>query len=433
VTTTFKTPPSGLPFDSLPQRDGTTLKRHIYRSDDGPFINTQNSVMATYTNDAISTTKWAQVTHIPIQPPETNWIQKQAGQTQPDPATTSNVITCRIFAGCDGKPDATHAMIPAPVLGQEDNMNVLLSNFDLPAGAPSPNPGDWVQVELYTPPSQIPLYKSLGGSNEPDGKIITSQGTTEAGAINSRPQPGSSKGVYKARSGCDDSPRPNRPSGGRRSLVPPACAQAWGKKSTDLPTTTKGVYPINPVTKVKSKDPLPEKSSQLKIPRTATTGMTLSDQADYGPRVHPVTQKASYHPGVDFNRGNTGVDVSAAPLYAVLDGKVSATGNSATWGKFVILQHGPYYDIVDGGGRTLKGTALYTIYAHLDRPTVRKGHPVKQGAQVAVSDNTGRSTGPHLHFEVIWTKSRFTGFNSAPRTDPVIFFNSKFLRNKTKL
>ena len=114
MANTFQTPPSGLPFDSLPQRDGTTLKKHIYRGEDGPFINAQTAVMATYTNQAISNIKWAQVTHVPNQPKETSWIQKQAGQTQVDPTNTSMAITCRIFASCDGKPDSTHAMIAPP-------------------------------------------------------------------------------------------------------------------------------------------------------------------------------------------------------------------------------------------------------------------------------------------------------------------------------
>ena len=256
MANTFQTPPSGLPFDSLPQRDGTTLKKHIYRGEDGPFINAQTAVMATYTNQAISNIKWAQVTHVPNQPKETSWIQKQAGQTQVDPTNTSMAITCRIFASCDGKPDSTHAMIAPPVLGDQDNMNVLLSNFDLPPGATPPNVGDYVQVELYTPPSEVPLYKALGGSNEPDGKVLTTQDAIQAGTVAASMKPGS-RATFRSREGCNQPARPNRPSGGRRSLVPPECAQAWGKKSTDLPTTTKGVYPMNPVTKAQATEPLP--------------------------------------------------------------------------------------------------------------------------------------------------------------------------------
>ena len=86
---------------------------------------------------------------------------------------------------------------------------------------------------------------------------------------------------------------------------------------------------------------------------------------------------------------------------------------------------------------TVKGTKIYTIYAHLDSATVLNSNGVKAGQQIGISDNTGRSTGPHLHFEVIYTTKKITqdtgGLNDAPRTDPMIFLNSRFIRNNKKL
>ena len=91
-------------------------------------------------------------------------------------------------------------MIAPPVLGNQDNMNVLLSNFDLPPGAAPPNVGDYVQVELYTPPSEVPLYKALGGSNEPDGKVLTTQDAIQAGTVAASMKPGS-RATFRSREG----------------------------------------------------------------------------------------------------------------------------------------------------------------------------------------------------------------------------------------
>ena len=84
---------------------------------------------------------------------------------------------------------------------------------------------------------------------------------------------------------------------------------------------------------------------------------------------------------------------------------------------------------------TVKGAAIFTIYGHLDTATVLPGRGVKAGQQIAISDNSGRSTGPHLHFEVIYSRKKVdpAKINDAPRTDPMIFFNSRFERNGKKL
>ncbi len=85
---------------------------------------------------------------------------------------------------------------------------------------------------------------------------------------------------------------------------------------------------------------------------------------------------------------HSGVDVSCprgSEVMAARDGKVIFTGFEGGYGKLVVVQH-------EHGYRS--------YYGHLSRPLVKPGDTVKRGAVIAYSGNTGRTTGPHLHFEV---------------------------------
>jgi murein DD-endopeptidase MepM/ murein hydrolase activator NlpD len=68
-----------------------------------------------------------------------------------------------------------------------------------------------------------------------------------------------------------------------------------------------------------------------------------------------------------------------------MDGKVSLTGESRVYGKYVIITHYGGYQ---------------TLYAHLHRYTVHKGQSIRQGQKIGEMGNSGRSTGPHLHFSI---------------------------------
>jgi len=96
-----------------------------------------------------------------------------------------------------------------------------------------------------------------------------------------------------------------------------------------------------------------------------------------GLRYNPVTRRREFHDGIDI-----GAPVGT-PVVAPRDGTVLATGYSATFGRFVRLAHPDGY---------------ISFMAHLNRVIVEDGDIVSQGQQVAYSGNTGRSTGPHLHF-----------------------------------
>jgi len=92
------------------------------------------------------------------------------------------------------------------------------------------------------------------------------------------------------------------------------------------------------------------------------------------------TRGGDHHDGVDL-RASSGTTVRAAA-----DGKVIYAGSKISgYGRMVVLRH---------SGR------LSTIYAHNSRLFVREGVNVRRGQQIALSGNTGHSSGPHLHFEV---------------------------------
>lgn len=94
----------------------------------------------------------------------------------------------------------------------------------------------------------------------------------------------------------------------------------------------------------------------------------------FGYRTDPFTGKKSWHSGVDLR-------AHADHVHAMMDGMVTKTGEDSRSGKFVILNHGTFQ----------------ISYCHLSRISVKEGDEVLAGDTVAVTGNTGRSTGEHLH------------------------------------
>lgn len=101
--------------------------------------------------------------------------------------------------------------------------------------------------------------------------------------------------------------------------------------------------------------------------------------SDFGYRIHPIYGTNLLHGGIDI-----GVE-SGTPVKAALPGVVKDTGYNSSAGNFVTLSHSGKVD---------------TKYAHLSEVSVAKDETVSQGQTIALSGNTGVSTGPHLHFEI---------------------------------
>ncbi|MCR2043917.1 murein hydrolase activator EnvC family protein [Anaerosalibacter massiliensis] len=126
----------------------------------------------------------------------------------------------------------------------------------------------------------------------------------------------------------------------------------------------------------------------------STGGSTASISASVTPTggamIWPTSGPVTSPFGPRWGRLHTGIDIGVGvgtPVVAAKDGVVilTKTGYSGGYGNYIVVDH--------GGG-------VSTLYAHNSSLSVGVGTRVRQGQQIAVSGNSGRSTGPHLHFEV---------------------------------
>ena len=113
------------------------------------------------------------------------------------------------------------------------------------------------------------------------------------------------------------------------------------------------------------------------------------NSSSYGWRVDPFLGIRSFHEGLDFSAAE------GDQIKATASGMVVATGNAPDYGNYVKIKH--------GGG-------IETRYAHASKILVKKGDLVSKDEVIALVGNTGRSTGPHLHYEI-----RFNGRSLDPR------------------
>jgi murein DD-endopeptidase MepM/ murein hydrolase activator NlpD len=113
----------------------------------------------------------------------------------------------------------------------------------------------------------------------------------------------------------------------------------------------------------------------------------------FGYRIDPIYKTIKLHAGLDF----TGP--SGAPIYATADGTVkTASFSTSGYGNHVIINHGYGYE---------------TLYGHMSKIKSRNGQRVKRGEVIGYIGSTGKSTGPHLHYEVR---------KNGQKIDPVYFF-----------
>lgn len=135
------------------------------------------------------------------------------------------------------------------------------------------------------------------------------------------------------------------------------------------------------------------KAKQLALSKALTKNSKQTSSAyegvDTGGLSFPLASSRGVSQG--FGRGHTGIDYMAntgTPVYAAADGKIVITsaGWSGGYGNQIVIDH--------GGSRA-------TRYAHLSSIAKSSGSRVSRGELIGYSGNTGRSTGPHLHFELI--------------------------------
>lgn len=122
---------------------------------------------------------------------------------------------------------------------------------------------------------------------------------------------------------------------------------------------------------------------------TSSDGWNLITSG-YGKRGQPTSGASTNHKALD-------IGVSYVPVYAPADGYiVTAKKGVSGYGTFIMIKH---------------SNSLYTCYGHLSVLKVSAGQEVKRGQAIAISGNTGVSTGPHLHFEVRTSSSYYSRVN----------------------
>ena len=129
--------------------------------------------------------------------------------------------------------------------------------------------------------------------------------------------------------------------------------------------------------------------------RTPIDGARLS--SGFGPRRHPI---------LGYNRMHRGVDFAAAtgtPIYAAGDGEISKIGRNGAYGNYIQIRHSDEFS---------------TAYAHMSRfaDSLKNGSRVRQGQVIAYVGSTGRSTGPHLHYEVLQDGQQINPMSIKPQT-----------------
>lgn len=124
---------------------------------------------------------------------------------------------------------------------------------------------------------------------------------------------------------------------------------------------------------------LKERSSHIPAIQPVSEKNLRAMASGYGYRRDPIYGTAKFHEGMDFSAP------IGTPVYATGDGKVVAADWNSGYGKMIEIDHGYRYR---------------TRYAHLSDMLVRPGQTVRRGDLIGRVGNTGKSTGPHLHYEV---------------------------------
>lgn len=122
----------------------------------------------------------------------------------------------------------------------------------------------------------------------------------------------------------------------------------------------------------------PLRESGVSVPsRMPLEGAALT--SSFGMRTHPVLGGRRQHQGIDL------AAPTGTPVYATADGVVSRADWFSSYGLFISVEH---------------GASMQTRFGHLSRLAVTAGDSVKKGDLIGYVGSTGRSTGPHLHYEV---------------------------------
>ena len=141
--------------------------------------------------------------------------------------------------------------------------------------------------------------------------------------------------------------------------------KVYSSRAGDMASCIPSIYPVNP------------KNVQITSP--------------FGARFHPIRQTIVFHEGIDL------AGPAGQPVYATGDGVVESTEvNFSGYGNVIVIDHGFGYK---------------TRYAHLKEIKVTQGQVVIRGDRIGTLGSSGLSTGPHLHYEVIYRGTQINPWN----------------------
>jgi len=128
-------------------------------------------------------------------------------------------------------------------------------------------------------------------------------------------------------------------------------------------------------------------------PDVSPLGKNYTITSSFGMRMHPIFKERKMHLGIDLKAPK------GTPVYATANGVVEKVKlNKSGYGKHIIIKHDDSYQ---------------SLYAQLSEVTVEEGQKIKKGDKIALTGNSGTSTAPHLHYEVI---------KDGKRIDPELYF-----------
>jgi murein DD-endopeptidase MepM/ murein hydrolase activator NlpD len=142
-----------------------------------------------------------------------------------------------------------------------------------------------------------------------------------------------------------------------------------------------------------------EENVSLNIPYGNPLAVPISVSSSFGYRTHPIYRTKFFHKGIDLDC-NTGTKI-----FATANGVVELARWGRGYGYYVIINHGNGYK---------------TLYAHLSRIKVQVGKQIKADYLIGYAGNTGLSTGPHLHYEIIKNGKAIDPANYIYKSNPLL-------------
>jgi len=157
-----------------------------------------------------------------------------------------------------------------------------------------------------------------------------------------------------------------------------------GRKKEKADASSGGPFIAASVDESYSEELLQRSDKYINTIRQMPLGLPMQGKitSGFGRRSDPFNHRLAFHAGIDFKGG------IGSKITATADGVVKESGwDQGGFGNYVVLTHGNGYE---------------TLFGHLSKISVKPGDKVTRGDVVGLMGNSGRSTGPHLHYEVHW-------------------------------